>query len=142
MVRPLVFVLLAAAVPAFSQSAPASLSCPGTLQVNETAAASPGWQASGGQVEHKFERVSIYNGKAGGQEYDLAPDDEKQVAGKTVQRWNLKDYRTMNLFLRCRYHDTAVVLFADLAPNLKTCTLTFTLDKKGVFLGQSTLLCQ
>jgi hypothetical protein len=112
---------------AFAQTK--SLSCPDTI--------------AAGKVEHRFERVSIYNGTAGGKEFELAPDEGKDSAGpKIVQAWNLKDYRSMNIFLRCRYHDTDVVKNLDAPANLQTCTLTFTLDKKGVYVGKSTLLCR
>jgi hypothetical protein len=131
----------AAALVAPPQTA-SPVSCPETLKVVETAAPPAGWKAAGGQSEHPFQRVSIYNGIPGGQEYDLAPDAEKSVAGKTIQTWNLKDYRTMNLFLRCRYHDTSATLFMDVPASYTSCTFTFTLDKKGVFIGKSNLLCR
>ena len=96
-----------------------------------------------GKAEHRFERVSIYNGTAGGKEFELAPDEGKDSAGpKIVQTWNLKDYRSMNIFLRCRYHDTGIIKNLDAPANLRSCTLTFTLDKKGVYAGKSTLLCR
>jgi len=112
------------------------------LKVVETATPPAGWKAAGGQSEHPFQRVSIYNGTPGGQEYDLAPDAEKNVAGKIIQTWNLKDYRTMNLFLRCRYPDTSATLFMDVPSSYTSCTFTFALDKKGVFIGKSNLLCR
>src|SRR5262249_4257668 len=123
-------------------AASGEVTCPESVKVTETAALAPGWKASSGQSEHAFERISVYNGAAGGKEYELAPDDEKNSAGKIIQTWKLKDYRTMNLFLRCRYHDTAAVLFMDLPANLTTCTFTFTLDKKGNFLGKSSMICR
>jgi len=55
-------------------------------------------------------RVSIYNVDKEGREYDLAPDDQARTGGKIVQAWKLQDYRSMEIFLRCRYHETAVVL--------------------------------
>lgn len=141
MIRCLSVLIFAAAV--WGQNAPATLSCPETVDVAETATGIKGWNTGGGgKTEHKFERVSIYNGKAGGEEYELAPDDEKKTGGKIVQTWNLKDYRKMNLFLRCRYHDTSVLLFSDLAPALTTCTFTFALDKNGNFIGKSSLQCR
>lgn len=140
----LFFICSAATLAAFAQNKPvaAALSCPESIKVTETAAPGPGWKAENGQSEHAFQRVSIYNGTAGGKEYELAPDDEKNNAGKIVQTWKLKDYRSMNLFMRCRYHDTAAVLVADLPPSLAVCTFTFTLDKKGNFLGKSSVVCR
>ena len=135
--------LPACAVAVLAQAQSASpLSCSETLKVVETATPPAGWKAAGGQSEHAFQRISIYNGTPGGQEYDLAPDGEKNVAGKTIQTWNLKDYRTMNLFLRCRYHDTSATLFMDVPVSYTSCTFTFALDKKGVFIGKSNLLCR
>src|SRR5260370_42641742 len=57
-------------------AATAPLSCPETLKVAETATPIAGWKAAGGQSDHPFERVSVYNGTAPGQYYDLAPDHE------------------------------------------------------------------
>ena len=118
------------------------LACPATIDVNEAAKPIAGWSAVPATKRRDFERVSIYNGEAGGQEYDLAPDDEKQEGGRVVQTWSLKGYRSMNLFLRCRYHDTAVVLQRDIPAKLETCSLRFTIDKKGTITGQSELKCR
>jgi hypothetical protein len=113
-----------------AQSKP-PLTCPETLKVTETPTPPTPWKPATAQSDHSFERASLPNGTPGAQEYDLAPDDEKTTAGKTIQTWNLKDYRTMNLFLRCRYHDTSATLFIDIPATYTNCTLTFTLDKKG-----------
>jgi hypothetical protein len=126
-----------------AQSKPtAALSCPETIKVSEAAIAPAPWKSAAAQSDHAFERVSIYNGTPGAKEYDLAPDDEKNTAGKIVQTWNVKDYRSMNVFLRCRYHDTAATLFMDVPAAYTNCTLSFTVDKKGNFLGKSTILCR
>ena len=135
-------ITIAAAAQAQTKSAPAPLTCPETIKVSETATPIANWKAATGQSERAFERVSILNGTPGAQEYDLAPDNEKNTAGKIIQTWNLKDYRTMNLFLRCRYHDTSATLFMDVPATYTNCTFTFTLDKKGNFLGKSNLLCR
>ena len=119
------------------------LSCPASITVTESAAPAPGWKTSASQTPHAFERVSVYNGTAGGQEFELAPDTGKDSpAGKIVQTWNLADYRSMNIFLRCRYHDTSVTLLADVPAALKTCTFFFTLTKQNAIVGKSSLLCQ
>jgi hypothetical protein len=142
MMARLLFVLLAAIFAARAQSPSTSLSCPEKVSVSETIAATQGWKSTPGQSDRAFERVSIFNGNAGGKEYELAPDEEKQAGGKIVQTWKLKDYRSMNIFLRCRYHDTPAVLLRDLPSNLATCTLTFALDKKGNFIGKSAVVCR
>ena len=125
-----------------SKSATPPLTCPRTLKVYDTATPVAGWTATGGQSEHAFERVSIYNGTAVGQHYDLAPDDEKNSSGKIIQTWKLANYRSMNIFLRCRYHDTSATIFMDVPASYTICTFTFTLDKKENFLGKSNLLCR
>ena len=95
-----------------------------------------------GQAKHPFDRVSIYNGKSGGQEYDLAPDDEKQVRGKVTQSWFLKDYRSMNIFLRCRYQGTEEVFSKDIPANIATCTFVFDIDRKGNITGGRSFACR
>src|SRR5271157_2595329 len=99
---------LASAVAAHAQTT--TLGCPETITVTEAATPMKGWNANGGRVDHPFERVSIYNGKDGDREFELAPDAQKESSGKVVQTWNLSAYRTMNIFLRCRYRDTPVGL--------------------------------
>jgi len=117
----LVFVAVAAA-------AGQTMSCPESITVAKT--------------EHRFERVNIYNGKQGAEEYDLAPDDEKTVGRTIVQTWLLKDYRSMNLFMRCRYHDTEVTRSMDLPAPLQTCTFTFEMRKDGTIVGKSVVVCR
>jgi hypothetical protein len=91
---------------------------------------------------HPFDRVSIYNGKQGGQEYELAPDDEKKVRSKVTQSWSLKDYRTMNIFLRCRYQGTEVVITKDIPANIQTCTFAFDISPKGEITGGRSFACR
>ena|SRR5579864_2679706 len=140
----LVFAMSAWTVAAIGQtpSSTSGLSCPETVAVTEAVKPVSGWEASGGQINRQFERVSIFNGKRGGKEYELAPDHEKKVNEKIVQIWDLKDYRGMNVFLRCRYHETPAVLAMDLPPKVATCTFTFQLNGKNEFVGKSTLLCR
>ena len=91
---------------------------------------------------HPFDRVSIYNGKQGGQEYELAPDDEKKVRTKVTQSWFLKDYRTMNIFLRCRYQGTEMVIAKDIPANVQTCTFSFDISPKGEITGGRSFGCR
>jgi predicted S18 family serine protease len=130
--------LLAAAGAARAQT----VSCPASITVLETVQAPAGWQSGAVKAVHKFERVSIFNGKQGGQEYDLAPDDEKGSGRAVVQTWFLKDYRSMNLFMRCRYRGTEATLAIDLPPPLETCTFTFELRKDGAIIGEPTAVCR
>jgi hypothetical protein len=132
---------LVAFAPAYGQQK-AAVVCPPSIAVTESAAPIPGWNISTGKVEHAFERISIFNGKPGEREFDLAPDDQKQAGNRIAQTWTLKAYRTMNIFLRCRYHDTAVVLSMDLPPNIEDCKLRFTADARGRITGKSDMECR
>jgi hypothetical protein len=118
--------VLSAAAAQNQTRASGGFGCPATITATESAVAPPSWKAeAAGQATHKFLRPSIYNGAAGKQEYELAPDDQ-QVEGKTVRQvWKLTDYRDQNLFLRCRYEGTGVTLTADIPAAIKTCTFTF-----------------
>jgi len=129
---------------AYPQAKPVSapFGCPDTITVTESAPPAEGWEAGGGKVERWFERASVYNGKPGGREYELAPENQKQQGKKITQVWHLKPYRTMNIFLRCRYRDTPVVLSRDIPANLGACTLTFDTDTKGRILGKSRFVCR
>ena len=135
------FLILVAAVSAVSGRSQ-TVACPESITVTESAEPTGGWHSASAKAEHRFERVSVFNGKRGGEEYDLAPDDEKPSGRATVQTWVLKDYRSMNLFIRCRYHDTAVTLDKDLPAPLQTCTFTFEIRKDGTITGKSVALCR
>ena len=91
---------------------------------------------------HPIDRVSVFNGKQGGQEYDLAPDDEKKVGTKVTQSWFLKDYRTMNIFVRCRYQGTEMVISKDIPANIQTCTFAFDISPKGEITGGRSFACR
>lgn len=129
-------------LPGQNISRQAALTCPATIKVTESAAGTGAWKGSSVTTEHSFERISIYNGKDGDKEYDLAPDDEKERGSKITQTWDLKAYRSMNILMRCRYRDTAAVLSMDLPAALKTCTFTFEMDAKGRIVGKPAAVCR
>jgi hypothetical protein len=119
-----------------------AVACPAAIEVTESAVPISGWSANQAKQLRKFERVSIYNSDAGGREFELAPDDQKEQGSRTIQTWNLKEYRTMNVFLRCRYRDTLVVLQMDLPLRIEKCTLRFVANKKGMIVGPSEMECR
>jgi hypothetical protein len=118
------------------------LSCPATIDVTETATATARWQAGNATSKRKFERISIYNGQPGGKEFELAPDDQKRDQSLVTQVWHLQGYRTMNLFLRCRYRDTEAVLYRDIPTEFKDCTFVFNVDKSGRITGTPSFACR
>ena len=121
---------------------PAPIVCPANIAVIETVAPIAGWSALPVEARHKFERISVFNGTPGGQEFDLAPDDQKQKGVRVTQTWDLKAYRSMNIFVRCRYNDTSAVLLQDLPRELTACVLRFGLDSKGNIIGESSMECR
>ena len=118
------------------------LSCPSALKVVASAVSIEGWKGSTTTADHDFEGVSIYNGKDGGQEYDLAPDDQEEKGKTIILTWKLKGYRTMNMFMRCRYQSTPLVLSIDLPAALQTCTFRAEIDAKGNIVGKPAAGCK
>ncbi len=136
------FLLFAAAVGSVHAASPTPFQCPASLTVVETSQPAQGWTADSPKTQHQFERISVFNGAIGGQEDDLAPDDQKKQGAGTVQTWNVANYRSMNVFLRCRYHDTAATLSADIPASVKTCSQTIQLDAAGKIKGKSEMSCR
>lgn len=127
--------------PQQSRGAESGLSCPAHVTIAETATSPEGWIVRGSQAERPFERISIFN-EDSAHDYDLAPDDQKQDGSKVSQTWDLNSYRTLPLFLTCRYRGTAVVLVKELPRSLVTCTLSFRTDRNGEITGTSTMACK
>jgi len=119
-----------------------AFACPASITVSETAAAPDGWSAEAGSSKHRFQMPKIYNGKPGGEEYELKPDGQKTAGKKTIFLWKLTDYRDLNLFVRCVYHGTTAAVTADIPPPLKTCTATLELSPKGGVIGRSEMACK
>ncbi len=92
--------------------------------------------------DHEFLRINIYNGKPGGEEYDLAPDDEHKSGRKITQVWNVKDYRSMPVFVRCRYRGTDAVKDVTVPTEYRKCTFTFEMDKNNEIVGKSEFSCK
>jgi hypothetical protein len=126
--------LLVLAVPlALIAQTPAPLTCPATW----TPAG-----AAGAAAAREFERINIYNGKPGGEEYDLAPDDQTEAGRKFTQVWFLKDYRSMSIFVRCRYRGTNAVTTLDVPAIYQKCTFTFEMDQKNNITGKPHFSCK
>ena len=119
-----------------------AFACPVTITVSETAAATDGWSAEAGSSKHRFQMPKIYNGKPGGEEYELKPDGQKTVGKKTVFLWKLTDYRDLNLFVRCVYHESSATVTANIPTALTTCTATLELSPKGDVIGRSEMACK
>ena len=134
--------VLLAAIPALAQTPRQALQCPAAVTITETPVPPNGWRAADGKSQRAFERISIYNGQEGGREYELAPTGQKENGTQITQTWTLKAYRDMNLFLRCRYRDTAAVLSIDIPAAIAVCTFVFDLAPGGRIIGKPTLSCK
>jgi len=119
-----------------------AFTCPATITVSETAAQLDGWASEAASSKHSFKMPKVYNGKPGGEEYELKPDGQKIVGKKTIFLWKLSDYRDLNLFVRCVYHGTNATVTADIPGALKTCTATLELTPKGEVVGRSEMACE
>ena len=113
---------------ALAADTPAPIACPAAL--------------TGQGAARDFERINIYNGKPGAEEYDLAPDRETQAGGKITQSWILKNYREMSIFVRCRYRGTDAVKTLDVPAKYQKCTFTFQLDKQNNITGKPAFSCE
>lgn len=119
-----------------------ALSCPAAVTVHESVAPAAGWTTTAEDVQRPFERISIYNGMPGEHEYELAPDNETRAGAIITQTWKLSSYRDMDLFLRCRYRNTAAVLLAELPVTLTICTFRFQTGVHGEVVGKSRMSCR
>lgn len=134
------FLALASLAPASGQTA--AFACPASITISETAAAPDGWSAEAGSSKHRFQMPKIYNGKPGGEEYELKPNGQKTAGKKTTFLWKLNDYRDLNLFVRCIYHGTSATVTADIPAALNICTATLQLIPKGDVIGRSQMVCK
>jgi hypothetical protein len=118
------------------------LTCPATLLVEESASPPSGWNAVSATAKRGFERISIYQRSPEGEEFDLAPDEQKQTTTNTSQVWNLPTDRSMPIFLRCRYRNSAVVLETKISLALHKCTLDYVHNARGMISGASEVQCR
>lgn len=137
------FLLLAtlSSANAQQQTEPATIACPASISVNEAATPVPGWSLEAGKARRTFERISVLNRDSAGKEYDLAPDDQKQAGNRITQSWNVKPYRTMAVYLRCRYRDTSVTLSKELPPDVGSCTLRYVAGSHGEVVAKPEMDC-
>jgi hypothetical protein len=135
----LAFTLMLAGICSAQSATP--FSCPATLLVIQRPQPEGGWSGASSKAEHAFKTAKIYNGHAGKEEYDLKPDSASERGRKITLRWNLKDYRAMNLFIRCFYHDSDATVTANLPAPLATCAVSLEFNAKNEIIGASVMSC-
>lgn len=131
---------LKAAPAAFAYRAE-SIACPSSILVVETASQASGWVTEDAKRVHPFERMSVFNKRAN-REFDLAPDSQRRVGGTTIQEWVLVGYRSMPVYIRCRYMGTAVAFVAELGSQVERCTMRIAVDSRGQIEGKSVSECR
>jgi hypothetical protein len=142
--RQLLLVLSAAALlaPAASAQAKSAFACPATLTVTEQSQTLEGWAGTAVKSDHALQTAKIYNGNPGKEEYDLRPDDEAQKGKSALLTWILKDYRTMNLFVRCFYYDTKATVTANIPAAVNKCSVALEMKSDGTIVGKSQMKCE
>jgi hypothetical protein len=141
--QPLLALFTAALLaPAAAAQAKVAFACPATLTVTEQAQTPEGWAGTAVKAEHALQAAKIYNGNPGKEEYDLRPDDEAQKGKSLLLTWILKDYRTMNLFVRCFYYDTKATVTANIPAPVNKCSVTLEMKADGTIVGKSQMKCE
>jgi hypothetical protein len=124
---------------AFAQA----FSCPATATVTEQAQGPQGWAAGPAvKAEHALQTAKIYNGNPGKEEYDLAPDDDVKQGKNALLSWIVKDYRQMNVFVRCFYFDTKATITANIPPAITKCSVKLEMTANGTIVGKTQMTCQ
>lgn len=139
-VLPALALVLFTARMSFAQNA-APFACPATLSVTEQPQVPYGWSGVAANSIHPFKNLKVLNGNPGKEEYDLKPDDEMRRGRKVTLSWNLKDYRDMNLFIRCSYRDTESQVTTDLPARLTVCSVTLEFNTGNQIIGNSQMEC-
>lgn len=119
-----------------------NFACPSTLTVTEQAQTPNGWSGAAVKGEHPFKTAKIYNGDPGKNEFDLKPDDQTKQGKSLILSWTLKEYRDMNLFVRCFYHDTNATVTANVPSALTKCSVTLEMTSSNQIVGKSQMKCQ
>lgn len=118
------------------------LTCPAKIAVEESASPMPGWMLEPGSAERLFERISVFQVSAQGQEFDLAPDSTKRSGPIVSQTWNITEHPSMKFMLRCRYRNTLVTLKKEFPAGVLACHLKYTGSANGSVSGAAEMICR
>jgi hypothetical protein len=131
---------IGAVLVAWSSAAAAEpgLTCPARLGTTVPA----GWTGTASAREAAFLRISVLNRDKDGEEYDLAPDDDKRQGKQIVQHWKLGFYRELPLYLRCRYRGTEATVMRELPPGLKQCEFRYVAGAHGEVVSKPEVDCR
>ena len=101
------------------------LQCPPALNVAESAAGAvpQGWTPSLVDHPHSLAGIAFFSGDPT-QEASLVPDKESKVKGKDQAMWRFTPGQD-EIWLGCRYSDTAIVLGRKLPAATKECTIVY-----------------
>ncbi|MBP2298554.1 STY0301 family protein [Azospirillum picis] len=134
-----IFVMALAAAAAATPALAEPPDCPPTLAVQSQPEAPGGWSPYAGKDSHALAGVTLVEGDrktlmAADSPPALPPDRELRRTRSLVQVWEFHGARREEVFVICRYRDTAATLAADLPRVVRRCTLTRATDLRGTVL--------
>jgi hypothetical protein len=123
--RAVILAGLAALVTAPRGAAATPVQCPNTLSVAQSvgAAAPPGWTPSLVDRPRSLAGIAFFDGDPAN-EASLVPSKERKVKGKDEAVWDFVPGKD-EIWVGCRYVDTAIVLGQKLPPTTKQCTVIY-----------------
>ena len=126
------FVIAAAIAATLSTAAASELSCPATLDTDETSGGMP--------VSYKFRYVSFFDGDPR-EMADLAPDEGPNPK-VLEQRWQFTRSPDRPIVMVCRYHGTDRTIATEVPPDVQECRLEGLITDNGEVVGSPTLTCR
>lgn len=115
-----------------STAGASELSCPATLDTDETSGGMP--------VSYKFRYVSFFDGDPR-EMADLAPEEGPNPK-VLEQRWQFSRSPGRPIVMVCRYHDTDRTIVSEVPPHVQECKLEGLMTDQGEVVGSPTLSCR
>lgn len=128
----LIFLTAIAFAAALSTAGASELSCPATLDTDETAGGLP--------VSYKFRYVSFFDGDPA-EMADLAPEEGPNPK-MLEQRWQFTRSPGRPIVMICRYHATDRTVVKEVPPGTQECRLEGLITEQGEIVGSPSLTCR
>lgn len=128
----LFFVTAVAFAATLSAAAASELSCPTTLDSDETSGGMP--------VSYKFRYVSFFDGDPR-EMADLAPEEGPNPK-VLEQRWQFTRSPGRPIVMVCRYHETDRTVVQEVPSDVQECKLEGLITDQGEVVGSPSLTCR
>jgi hypothetical protein len=115
-----------------STAGASELSCPATLDADETSDGLP--------VSYKFRYVSFFDGDPR-EMVDLAPEEGPNPK-VLEQRWQFSRSPGRPIVMVCRYHATDRTVVNEVPPDVQECKLEGLITEQGEIVGSPSLTCR